>query len=330
MGRAEPDAETVGRPAALAIVGSTAIVLAYVYFAYVDYPRLGQRLSAHREILDGTAQSPNRYRVLVPFLADALIGRLSGVMPAERAFLVAYGLYDVVVFAFLMTALYVYVRRWFSRTETLVGILFAAATMPIALRDHFFQPWSPLEAALFTLGLLLSRDRRRVLLAATIVVAALNRETAIFLALACCLTGLDPAERQRSRSALALGGLWVVLWLAVFVGLRWIRGVADHLVTVSEIWAINTTPKYLARALVNHALFGGAFGVLAILGFRHAPRHVRRSAYVVPLYLAAVAVFGMWFEVRLLMPLYPILIPLALSFLYRRGEASFPAAEAGR
>jgi len=37
----------------------------------------------------------------------------------------------------------------------------------------------------------------------------------------------------------------------------------------------------------------------------------------VPPYLAVVAVWGIWWEVRLLLPMLPILVPMALSALFR-------------
>jgi hypothetical protein len=52
---------------------------------------------------------------------------------------------------------------------------------------------------------------------------------------------------------------------------------------------------------------------------------VKRTALLVPPYLAVVLLWGVWYEVRLLLPLDAIVIPLGLSFLYRaRGAADVP------
>jgi hypothetical protein len=304
----------LSRRSAVAILGSIALVLAYVYFAYVDYPYLDQRIGTHVQILSGVAAAPFRYRVLVPFSVEPVIRGLLAFQPYRRAFLLAYAFYDAVVFLLLTTTLYVYVRLYFSRTESLVGILFAAATMPVALRDHFFQPWSPLETVFFSLGLLLNHQRRYGLLGVIVVLAALNRETALFLIIALWFT--RPGS-QRSLRTWAVSSVYLLLWLAIFFGLRWVRGATRDAITVADLWAANTASNSIVRALVNTALFGGAFWAFAILGLRYAPPYVRKSAYVVPFYVASVMLFGVWFEVRLLMPLYPILIPLGLSYLYR-------------
>ena len=70
-------------------------------------------------------------------------------------------------------------------------------------------------------------------------------------------------------------------------------------------------------AVFNVTLLLGAFWLFAALGWRHAPSFVRRTALVIPAYLITVAVWGIWWEVRLLMPLYPVLFALALSYLYQ-------------
>jgi hypothetical protein len=68
---------------------------------------------------------------------------------------------------------------------------------------------------------------------------------------------------------------------------------------------------------MNGSLFLGGFWLFAVLGFRFAPRLVRQAALIVPLYLVVIAIWGVWNEVRLLMPLYPVLIPLGMSFIWR-------------
>lgn len=69
-------------------------------------------------------------------------------------------------------------------------------------------------------------------------------------------------------------------------------------------------------AAFNITLLLGVFWIFALFGVLRAPAFVRRSALVIPAYLATVAIWGIWWEVRLLMPLYPLLLPLALSYLF--------------
>jgi hypothetical protein len=310
-----------------AIILSVSAVLAYIYFRQVGSPYPKERLELHQQILRGTAESPYRYRVLVPFVAEGLVRALSAVLPGGKAFLLAYALCDLAAIFFLLGVLYRYLGAWFTNEQALVGVLFAAATMPMALRDHYFQPWSILEAGLFAAGLLCIRDRRHLLLALIVALASLNRETAIFIPLAFLLTGVgakgeDGAGRPAGmKAALCFCG-YAAIWAAAYFGLRLFLGGAPRVVTVDELLARNTISPAIFRTAVHLALIFGAFWIFAVAGFRRAPEFVKRTTLVAPLYLAAVALWGVWYEVRLLMPLYAIVVPLGLSFLYRERDTS--------
>ena len=197
----------------------------------------------------------------------------------------------------------------------------------MALRDHYFQPWSILEAGLFAAGLLCVRDRRYRLLALVVALASLNRETAIFIPLALFFAvagskGEDGAGFPGGGKALLLFVGYVAIWAAAFFGMRTLLGDAPRVVTVEELLARNTISPAIFRTAVHLALIFGAFWIFAVAGFRRAPEFVKRTTLIAPLYLAAVALWGVWYEVRLLMPLYAIVIPLGLSSLYRGRDAS--------
>ena len=310
-----------------AIILSVSAVLAYVYFRQVGSPYLKERLELHGQILHGTAESPYRYRVLVPFVGEALTRGLSAVLPRDRAFLLAYVLFDLVAIFLLLGTLYRYLRAWFSNEQALIGVLFAAATMPMALRDHYFQPWSLLEAGLFTAGLLCMYRRRLWTLASIVALASFNRETAVFIPLAFLsanapIGGAGESDRMPVRRATLLFAGYGAIWAVVFFGLRAVLGGAQPVMTLPEVLARNTAPAVTLRAIVRAGLIFGAFWIFAAAGFTRAPGFVRRVSLVALPYLAAVFVWGMWHEVRLLMPLYAIVIPLGLSFLYRERDAS--------
>jgi hypothetical protein len=311
-----------------AIVLSVSAVLAYVYFRQVGSPYLAERLELHERIVRGTAESPYRYRVLVPFIADGLARSLGAALPAGKAFRLAYALCDLAAIVFLLGILHRYLRAWFSNDQALIGVLFAAATMPMALRDHYFQPWSVLAAGLFAAGLLCIRDRRYGVLALIVAAASLNRETAVFIPLAFLVAGIgtkgeDGVDRPAGANAALLFSAYLAIWAVVFFGLRFVLGTGPRIVTVEELLAGNTIEPAIFRTGVHLALIFGAFWIFAVAGFRHAPEFVKRTVLLAPLYLAVVAVWGVWYEVRLLMPLYAIVVPLGLSFLYgaRNGPA---------
>jgi len=314
---------------ALILILSVSAVIAYGYFNRVDMPKFESRLELHNQIIAGTAPSPYRYRILVPFIGEVLTQGLSVVLSVKAAFLLAYAIYDLLSIFFLMVVLFFWLKTWFTRDQALIGVLFVAGTIPIALQDHYFQPWSLLEAGLFSVALVAIHRKHYWLLASLVVLASLNRETALFIPLAFLLT-IDIKSLLHARSKnewqpiLVFGGL-LLIWAAVFWGLRYSLGSTSHIVTIEGLLARNTTKGSLFFTFVNGSLFLGGLWVFALLGFRYAPGFIKRVALIVPLYLLTVAVWGVWYEVRLLMPLYPVLVPLGLSYLYPQERKAMAA-----
>jgi hypothetical protein len=265
-------------------------------------------MALHRQILAGTAPAPHRYRVLVPEVTELVIRRLSQLLPLPRAFLLVYAAYAAVALVLLLGTLVGYCRCWYSTERSLVGVLFVSTTMPVAFANQYFQPWSLLEPSLFTVGLWLLVRGRLAAFALVVAVASLNRETAIYLPLAYLLT----VGRPRSRDIAIFLGL-VAVWAAVFLGLRYELGGAPAEMTVAEAWRMNTTAKALRSTAINAGLGFGALSLLAAWGLPRAPAFARRAACLVPLYLAALIPFALWWEVRLWTSLYPVLLPLALA-----------------
>ncbi len=309
------------RWAAAAIILSVSAILAYIYFRTVGSPNALERIELHERIMHGAAESPYRYRVLVPLLADGLARALSAVLPGGKAFMLAYAILDLAAILLLLGVLYRYLRAWFTGDQALIGVLFAAATMPMALRDHYYQPWSVLEAGLFAAGLLCVRDRRHIMLALIVALASFNRETAVFIPLAFLVgtaggNGESDMGGLSGRKSALLFACYAVLWAGILLGLRLSLGEGPRVVSVGELLARNTIKPALFRTIVQVGLIFGAFWIFAVLGFRRAPAFVKRTVLLAPAYLVAIALWGVWYEVRLLMPLYAIVAPLGLSFLY--------------
>ena len=97
---------------------------------------------------------------------------------------------------------------------------------------------------------------------------------------------------------------------------------APHVHSIEDLFLGNINPTSIFLAAVSASLFCGPFWVFAPLGLRYAPSFLKRTGLVVPFYLATVAVWGVWKEVRLLMPLYPTLIPLGLPYVYFGTESA--------
>jgi len=307
---------------AIVFIFSVSAVIAYVYFTRVDRPNLEPRIELHSQIIEGTAPPPYRYRILVPLIAEISTKAFSVVCSYKKAFLLSYAMYDLLAIFFILATLFLWLKNWFSKEQALIGVLFLAGTMPIALQNHYYQPWSLLETGLFSASLLAIYSKRYWMLAFLVMLASLNRETAIFIPLAFLLTSLDIKSILKTRMHIAwkpiiLFFALLLEWAVIFWALRYFQGSAPYIHTIEELLEKNLAKRSLFHTFVNGSLFLGGFWVFIILGYRYAPKFIKQVALIIPFYLIVIAIWGVWYEVRLLMPLYPVLLPFGLSFVYR-------------
>jgi hypothetical protein len=297
------------KPLALAaIFFAVSTVTALNYALLPGEATLEARRRNQAGILDHRSPAPDRYRFALPMMIDGPMSVLRQSMSADDAFDRTYAVFYILALPAFLASLFAYVRVWFSTEPALVGVLFIAATLPIAMRPHEYGPHSFLEPTFFSLSLLCVVRERRRWLALLVAIAALNRETGVFLVL--CYAVARPLNKQRVMTTLA----YAAIWLAVFIGVRLYAGDGGRYWTVAKVFSSNLSQPWLA--VFNVAALLGVFWWFAAAGFRRAPPFVQRVAIVIPAYVAVIAVWGIWREVRLLLPLMPLLLPLALSFLF--------------
>src|SRR4051812_14657106 len=177
-------------PAPMLIAGWLGVLDAYLYVTLVVQPQWDSGALLHGTMANGTALSPYRYRILVPWVAEAG----SRVVGLERAYLVFY----FVVFPVALCSLVRLLRTWYSTSVALMGTVLVAAVLPLAFRDHYFQPATWLEFVLMIWALqLLTRPVVDLRMYAVVsVAAALNRETGVLLGLL-LVVGICPIARAR-------------------------------------------------------------------------------------------------------------------------------------
>lgn len=308
IGQTSPPNRRLGSLALAAVFVAATAVTALDYGIGPGDDTLLARRDIHKGILNQTTKAPDRYRVLAPAVIEVPTRVLSRFMPYDTAYDRASVVFYLLAMAALVAAQYAYLRVWFTAEQALIGVLLIACTLRITIRQHDYAPSSYLEPSFFALGLLAILHGRRGWFALLVAIATLNRETAIFLIALFAVT--QPLTKDTMKSVAG----YFAIWLVIFVGLRFLGGDAERYWTIDLVFRTNVSQLWLAA--FNITLLLGAFWVFALFGLSRAPAFVRRSALVIPAYLAAVAIWGIWWEVRLLMPLFPLVLPLALSYLF--------------
>jgi hypothetical protein len=300
------------------ILVSTSMMVWYMHFREIDIPKKIPRMELHSQIVDRTAPSPYRYRVLVPYVAEGMTRVFGPALGSDRAFVLAYGLVEAASIIALILILYGLCAQFFAPLPSLVGALIANLSLVVALRDHYFQPWSLVNAVSFALAALLLFRRRTIAFLLLVALSSFNRETSALLPVLYLATA---AERKHISRHVLVFVLACAVWSAGYLLVRFVQGGAPHIYQVSEIFEKNLAAKNLGYLALNLILFLGFVWLFAARGLRRSPPFIKRLALFIPLYLPFVFVFGVWKEVRLLMPLYPVLIPAALSWLFPRKGA---------
>ena len=311
MGESKRDLKIVG----LVVTVSITVALSLYKYAIVKWTPEGA-YQVYLSQIQYTAAAPNRYRILVPHIVKAIGSFLPESYSHIDRFLASYLFTYIASVTLGLTTLYAYLRLWFSRSLSLLGVLVTGISMLVAFGDGFFQPWSLLEIGIFTLCLLAIYYQRLGLLFILVIIATLNRETGILVGVTYLLTQSTWNKFQfRVPNKVVM---WTCCYLLVgglvLIGLRLWLGTAEQL-TLLQVLAVNLDPLNLIAGAGNLILFLGVFWWFIGKGYHLSPPFVKKTWRIVPLYVLVVAVFGIWKEVRLLTLLYPILMPTGISLL---------------
>jgi len=293
------------------------------------------RFVLHQQILDGVAESPYRYRILVPNVLNIFIERDSTGAVNPQSFDLVYFTFFLLFLTLTFLCISMTVEKFVSRQVSVFSPLILALALPYGLRDHGFQPWSVLELFLISLSMfLLSRGSKNWLLLLTCLFATLNRETAFLIpGLALSPILYDFIKSKKIFFNRLLGPSFVFsVWLVTYLVLRVSLGNANH-VDTNLIHNLNHGPGRLRLAIENIIVI---IGPLLILVFKSMSESLRAKQLILSIiptmfaYLFSVYKFGVWAEVRLLLPVFPVLIPLAVVTLSKNSEGSLFSQQLNR
>ena len=260
-------------------------------------------------VVAGTADAPERYRVLVPFAVHAAAGgdreSLQSVWLAAR----------LLSFVAACLALHWYLATWYDAARAAAGTAITMALLPLTFTNSWSHPDHAAELALFTAAAAaLARDRFPLFLA-VLAVAALNRETAVFLVLLCAALG------WRGRGWLPRVAAASVVWGAVYGGLRVWRGWVTY-----DYWQFGRNVEFLKLLPEGYDPYYRAYAWFFVVGFvpllvlalragPDAPLFARRALLVTPVFVAVAFAFSSIIETRIFTPLFPLMMPAAVAGL---------------
>jgi hypothetical protein len=278
------------------------------------------RMRAHQEraalefipaVVAGTAEAPERYRVLMPFAIDALAGGSRESLP------IVWLAARLVSFVAACLALHWYLTSWYNNVGAVAGTAMTMALLPLTFTNSWAHPDHIAELALFTAAsAALAREQFGLFLIVA-VVAGLNRETAVFLVFLCAA-----ASWGRPLWILRVGSS-AAAFLVVYFALRIWRGWVHY-----DYWQFWRNIEFLKLLPEAYDPYYRAYAwffivafvpllVLAVRAGKNAPLFARRAMFVVPVFVGVAVTLSSIIETRIFTPLFTLMVPAAVAGLGR-------------
>ena len=231
--------------------------------------------------------------------------------------------YVVCFFAFLVGTRFMITSYGYSRSIAFGSGILAGVLLISMFGDHGYQAWSWLDLALIPAAVVIVplRPHWTAAFALLVLIGCLNRETSLLLPLVPLSAYLITRGKPGSRAVLRLTIVGALVAVSVTILLRtvWPGPAAARVMSLGEIWRLNTEADAIGTTLTNVTLVFGALVLLATYAIhkRSAPPLALVIALTVGgTTLAIWLVFALWWEVRVLGPLLVVLLPMAVAGLF--------------
>ena len=277
-------------------------------------------LAYHQKLLLQFNYANNEQSRLLQFYIPETFHRLFS-LSIEHAYILQRWIFVFLAFV----CFHKYLRKWFSVQESFSGVLFLAAIMPLSYFNHL-QESAPLLLLTFLLGLWAIREGKITSLIVVFLIGGLNNETMLILPLVYFLFNYN-SSKFRDLVTLCRNTFLVGLPLLLTVGpIRYINrnrphlGGAWHLPDnlrgiLNYLLHANFFDLYKAHYLYIFFIFA-AFWIYAFVRYKEKPFFLRRASLMIPFFIVPHLLTGIICEVRQMVPLSFIVIPMALFYIY--------------
>lgn len=222
-----------------------------------------------------------------------------------------------------------YLRKWFSRQESFAGVLFLTAIMQLTFANEL-QESSSFLLFTFLLGLWAIRENQTLATLIIFLIGGLNNETMFFLPIVYFFYHFNEFS-FKSLINLCIKTITISIPLIVTIGpIRYLTRHYEHLGGAYHL------PDNL-QGIISHAQYKfldlfmacylyiffifGIFWVYALLDFKNKPLFLKRASLMIPLFIIGHLITGKIMEVRQMLPLSFIIIPMSLFYIFTKTKA---------
>lgn len=299
----------------LFLVFFIAVILGYYQTVRTDAPNYELKLTRHTTIINNTIEYPYKYRLLNPFVTQVWYSALESMIPQKPAFLAAYTLQNIIVFAFMFFCLMKFFRLWFDDTGAVIALLLFAVLVPLSLTGYDILG-DMTTAGIMALGFYFINKGNTKWLYPLLFIAAFNELQLILLIAFYFFSSLSELKKSN---------VWInsiLLTVTFIVGYAVVYFIRGGSAASGDLnWYFT---KDAAFNIANKDWIVLWFIMIAPLiyfvfkGFKSKPEFLRNCAVIVlPLFY-----FGAFFfiarlrEIDKALTIFTILIPLALMTIF--------------
>ncbi|MFN8380781.1 MAG: hypothetical protein U0V02_02515 [Anaerolineales bacterium] len=278
----------------------------------------GRLAGNHAELLAFQYANNEQSRLLQFYIPEAL-SRLFRIS-IENAYLIQRGFFIFLV----MLCFHFYLRKWFDAGLAFGGVLFFIAIMPLSYMNDL-QESTPLLLLTFLLALWAIRDGNLIGYGLAMAVGALNNETMLILPFVFVVYNF---KSFRFKDLLPLVWPTLLTSLPAYLIVGVIRYITRDNPRLAVWWqfpeniasmkaAFESSPLgwWKASFLFVFFLFG-VFWIFTYLRYSQKPLFLQRASLLIPVFVLAHLFGGVIGEVRLMLPLSFIIIPMSFFYLF--------------
>ena len=284
------------------------VTLNYVFFVYPLYKEL--IIEEYNSIINGTALSPTRHRLLFTYILDAVYSPLFSLTKNQHSFALSFFFLSFCAYAFSFVCSYKLFKLFHTSIISLFLSVLLALSFMVGHYYHYANAWSMLEGGIFSLGFLYAYQQKKLPFLVVTIIAVLNRETGIFLAPAYLLANhsvkdifKNPVAILKKPFDIAVPLIAVIAYILV----RKLTGETNHSITISETFALNSTPYNLVLTAIRYALYFHVY-LLLFVKTSTIPQFLKNQWPIVIVVAIFISLFGIWMEVRMFNSVLPLLL----------------------
>ena len=276
------------------------------YIARTDWQNPLFRLA---DMIEGTAYRPYVYRALIPFLV-----RVFERIYPFRAELYTFALMFLALVGFVLSVRSFAISLWQSVGKAdLVSLLSIAGLIPFIARDGKIYDFPDLF--LFTLGLLFLAQQKWKIFFIVYLLGCINKETMVFLSLVFAIYFF---RRMSAREFWALLMGQVIVFCVIKLWITWtFRNNPGGVVEVHLVEQVKSL-LYLPDFLLFYGLFALCVAIFVLVDWHKKPEFLRFSVVaLLPALLVANLFFGVPYEIRTYLDVFPVLFLLSIPTVQR-------------